>query len=368
MQISSPVRRLAQSMLLLFVLVFGFGPPLRAQGSTGTIEGRVFNPVTGAYVERARVSVAGTTLEPFTDADGNYRLSGVPTGVARVQVFFTGLPPSTTTVGVEADRVMQHAINLAAARPERATDAEVVKLSAFIVGTPSMDGSALAINEQRFAAEMKNVVSAQEFGQVAEGNVAEMLKFMPGVSIDYGGGNARNISIGGAPSGTVPVTVGGFDLASADVGGTGRAAALDFVSINNVSRIEVLHSPTPESPGAALAGSVNMVPRSAFERARAELQGSIFLMTRDNAVTSTRPPAPRTSRVARSTPASIFPTRSPSTSASVSPSPPTTPPNIPRRISCCSPGEAAARPPTVQRFPTPRPTAPTSPISPCATI
>lgn len=269
-------------MLLLFVLVFGFGPPLRAQGSTGTIEGRVFNPVTGAYVERARVSVAGTTLETFTDADGNYRLSGVPTGVARVQVFFTGLPPSTTTVGVEADRVMQHAINLAAARPERATDAEVVKLSAFIVGTPSMDGSALAINEQRFAAEMKNVVSAQEFGQVAEGNVAEMLKFMPGVSIDYGGGNARNISIGGAPSGTVPVTVGGFDLASAGVGGTGRAAALDFVSINNVSRIEVLHSPTPESPGAALAGSVNMVPRSAFERARAELQGSIFLMTRDN--------------------------------------------------------------------------------------
>jgi hypothetical protein len=41
-----------------------------------------------------------------------------------------------------------------------------------------------------------------------------------------------------------------------------------MASINNIARMEVLHSPTPESQGAALAGSVNMVPRSSFERAR----------------------------------------------------------------------------------------------------
>jgi hypothetical protein len=276
--------------------------PLHAQAATGTIEGRVFNPETGAYVERVRLTIAGTALETFTDADGRFRLAGVPAGPVQLSAFRTGLAPSSTTLTLAAGAIATQQIDLAspvstdplaASAPGRTPgDPSVVKLSAFVVGSPSMDGSALAINEQRFASEIKNVVSAQEFGQVAEGNVAEMLKFMPGVSIDYGGGNARNISLGGAPSGNVPVTVGGFDLSSAGVGGTGRAAALDFVSINNVSRVEVLHSPTPESPGAALAGSVNMVPRSAFERARAELQGSLFLMLRDNARHFTKTPGP----------------------------------------------------------------------------
>ncbi len=278
---SSHRLRLSQLWLLAFIFLIA---PLRAQSTTGTIEGRVFNPASGSYVERVRLTVAGTALETFTDGDGNYRLAGVPAGAVQIQAFRTGLPPSTTTVTVVAGGVAQHTITLSATDTPagKPGDAGVVKLDAFVVGSTSMDSSAIAINEQRFAAEIKNVVSAQEFGQVAEGNVAELLKFMPGVSIDYGGGNARNIMIGGAPSANVPITVGGFDLASAGVGGTGRAVALDFVSINNVSRVEVLHSPTPESPGSALAGSVNMVPRSAFERARAELQGSLFVMMRDN--------------------------------------------------------------------------------------
>src|SRR5258708_38874417 len=109
-----------------------------------------------------------------------------------------------------------------------------------------------------------------------------MLKFLPGVAIENGGGNARNIILNGAPSNNVPVTVAGLDLASAGVGGMGRAVAMDMVSINNISRIEVIQSPTPESPGSALAGSVNMVPRSAFDRPRPEVNGSVFVMMRDS--------------------------------------------------------------------------------------
>lgn len=62
---------------------------------------------------------------------------------------------------------------------------------------------------------MKNVVATDEFGDIAEGNVAEFLKFMPGVNIDYAGGNARDISLNGVPATNVPVTLDGFGLASA---------------------------------------------------------------------------------------------------------------------------------------------------------
>ena len=58
----------------LFALAFlWFIPGLQAQPATGIIEGRISNPATGEYLERARITVEGTALETFSDSDGNYR-------------------------------------------------------------------------------------------------------------------------------------------------------------------------------------------------------------------------------------------------------------------------------------------------------
>lgn len=40
-----------------------------------------------------------------------------------------------------------------------------------------------------------------EFGDIAEGNVAEFLKFLPGVNIGYSGGNTHETSLNGVPGG-----------------------------------------------------------------------------------------------------------------------------------------------------------------------
>lgn len=284
--------RFFSRLLALFLLAVGLVAPLPAEAATGIIIGRVFNPATGTYLERVQLTVEGTALETFSDEDGNYRLSGVPAGTARIRAFRTGLPPTITTVAVPADTTVIQAINMGSYEKPAAGGDAVVKLDSFVVTSRSMDGAAIAIHEQRFAPEMKTVVASDEFGQVAEANVAEMIKFLPGVAIEYGGGNGRNVMINGAPSGNVPVTVAGFDLASAGVGGMGRAVALDMVSINNVSRVEVVQSATPDSPGNALSGSVNMVPRSAFERGRAELQSSLFVMMRDSERSLRKTPGP----------------------------------------------------------------------------
>jgi len=104
-----------------------------------------------------------------------------------------------------------------------------------------------------------------------------------------------SVSINGAPAGNVPVTVGGFDLASANQffgTGTGREVNLDQVSLNSIARIEVAYTPTPEITGSALAGSVNMVPRSAFERSRPVFNSSVFVMMRDSEKTLSKTPGP----------------------------------------------------------------------------
>ena len=253
--------------------------------ASGVLEGRVFNRATGANLELARVTIEGTALEAFTDADGQFRLGGVPAGAQRVRVFYTGLGTSTHPVTVTGGAAVTHEFALAAPGGPGTTPAAgaPIKLAEFVVGdSREMSGTAIAINEQRFAPNMKNVVSVDEFGDSPDGNVAEFLKFLPGVTMN----SAREISLDGVPSAYVPVTIGGFSVASpignGGDGGTARSNSMDVFTTSNLSRIEVSFSPTPESEGAALAGSVNLVPRSAFERTRPVFNVSAFVSLLNN--------------------------------------------------------------------------------------
>ena len=250
---------------------------------TGVVEGRVFNPAMGEYVENARISIEGTSVETLTDASGQFRLGNVPAGNVRVRVFRTGSVPQVRGVNVSAGGVTRQDFSLS---DVAAAVGETVKLDEFIVGAKrEMDGAAIAINTQRFAPNFMNVVAADEFGSVASGNVGEVLKTVPGVAIGLGGlGAPFTVSLNGVPPNNVPLTIGGFSLANA-ANGTQRTVGLHQVSINNMARVEVVYTPTPESSGAALAGSVNLVPRSAFERSKPVYNYSAAVLMRDSSRT-----------------------------------------------------------------------------------
>lgn len=264
---------------------FALAPTLHAQAvSTGTIEGRVFDTRRGQYLEKARITVNDSTEAILTDATGQFRIAHVPVGTVTLKVFYTGRGSISQVVTVGAGQTVQQDITFAGEGQPAAPGAagETIKLDAFSVTTSKeMDGAALAINEQRFAKNITNVVSADEFGTIADGSIGEFMKFLPGITSDYTGGDARRFSINGVPAGNVPISMGGFDLASAAGAGTGRQIELDQVSIGGVSRIEVSRSPTPDTPGSALAGAVNFVPRSAFERNRPSYNYSLAWMMKD---------------------------------------------------------------------------------------
>ncbi|MBI5769053.1 MAG: carboxypeptidase regulatory-like domain-containing protein [Verrucomicrobia bacterium] len=267
---------------------------LQAQSSSsGTIEGRVFDARRGEYVDKAHLSIEGTKLETLTDATGQYRLANVPAGSVKLRVFFTGTAGHVEVVPVAAGATVQRDITLGGVGARAGGADETVKLDQFVVSSSrQMDGAAIAINEQRFAPNLVNVVSADEFGSIADGSVGEFMKFLPGMTSDYTGGDARRVSINGVPAGNIPITFGGFDLASASAASTARTVELDQVSINSIARIEVMQSPTPESTGSALAGSVNFVPRSAFERSRPVYRYSVSLLMRNTERSLRETPGP----------------------------------------------------------------------------
>lgn len=240
----------------------------------GTIQGRVLNLSNGSYLNNARVTLEGSTLEVFTNSFGEFRLDGVPAGNAQIRVFYTGLTGQDATVTVTAGQTTQHDFNL---RPGQAEDA-VVQLETFTVTADrELNGSAIALNEQRFATNIKSVVASDEFGAVPEGNVGEFVKFLPGVSVEYFAADARSITVRGLPSNYTPITMDGNRMSSAGSSQATRTVELEQLSINNVARVEVNKSNTPDMPADALGGSINLVPKRAFEKVRPEFNYRAYL-------------------------------------------------------------------------------------------
>ncbi|HRP06667.1 MAG TPA: carboxypeptidase regulatory-like domain-containing protein, partial [Opitutaceae bacterium] len=254
MHLKSPLSWISRASLLCLTLFhcasFNFAQSV-SQG-TGEISGRVLNSSNGEYVELARVTVDGTLLETYTDASGSYHLVNVPQGTVTVRVFHTGSADQTAKVGVTPGQLSEQDFTLTARAP-RTGDGGVVKLGEFVVAsTRQMDMAAMVINTQRFAPNLMNVVASDEFGGAAESKVGEIIKSLPSVSMTLGGGGEPyQVSIDGVPANNVPVTIGGFNLATS-LPGTSRGVGLHQIAINTISRLEVIHTPTPESPGAAL--------------------------------------------------------------------------------------------------------------------
>ncbi len=277
---------------LAAILVLLTAPALSAAAiATGVLTGRVSFAASGEYLELARVTLEGTGREAFTDAAGTYQFAEVPAGEVRLRVFYTGLGGDMAVVTVVAGQSTRRDFALAGERAP-APAPGVVSLERFVVATSrEMDGAAIAVNDQRFAPDMRKVLAADEFGTTADGSVGELLKTVPGVQVAWVGGEAMNIQLNGVPADYTPVTVNGFEQASAQAN-TARNIQMTNVATNNLSRIEVRFSPTPDSPGSALAGTVNLVVRSAFDRARPALNLSSYLLLRDGDRSLARTPGP----------------------------------------------------------------------------
>ncbi|MBI4625780.1 MAG: carboxypeptidase regulatory-like domain-containing protein, partial [Verrucomicrobia bacterium] len=271
-------------------LIAGFSPFVPAAAAqtagNGTIEGRVQNAASGNFLANARVRVVGTNAEAFTNAFGEYRLSGLPAGPATLEVFYTGLAAQRVSVNVPATGSVQQDVSL---RGIGVKEGEAIVMSAFTVASQrETDATAIAINEQRFAANRKDVVSTDAFGEINQGNVGEFVKFLPGISLDVkDGNNPSGIMVRGFDPNYTNVTMDGGQLASAVIANTqtsSRQFVLENANINNLARIEVTKLPTPDMSANLLGGAVNFVSRNAFERPRRELRISTYLSANAKAI------------------------------------------------------------------------------------
>ena len=170
----------------------------------GTISGQVRNAATGSFLEGTTVALEGTNRVAVSDREGRYEITGVAAGAATLVVSYSGLDPQRILVSV-GDTPLVRNIELTSS---------IYKLEKFTVAG-EREGTAKAEVLQRQAPNVKAVVSSDTFGNVADGNIGDLLQRMSGMTAEYNGPDVRAVSIRGVGAALNSVTMDGNQIASA---------------------------------------------------------------------------------------------------------------------------------------------------------
>lgn len=223
---------------------------------TGTIRGVVTDATTGTLLEGAKVLTDGGA-SALTNRRGEFTLQNLPTGNRRLTATYTGMKDSTQEVTVAAGETAAAVIAL---------QSDVVVMGAFsVVADRSADS--VALTQQRNSLNIKNVVDIKSMGELANGNPAELLQLLPGISGQYFGSEVDRVSIRGISSELSTVSLDGNNLSRPDinVAGGNRTHILYTTSTNSIKTVEVTKALTPDQSADSVGGRVNLIQKSALD-------------------------------------------------------------------------------------------------------
>jgi TonB-dependent receptor len=244
---SEAQQALGRMLVGIVVLSLTWMLPLHAQ-QTGRVSGRAVAAETGGALAGARVSVEGTSLSTTTDEAGRYVLLRVPAGSQTLRLSYIGRTPQTLSVAVAAGEVEEadFAVPVAAFRLEDIT----------VLGSRAMV-QAEALNRQKHAPNIQNIVASDQIGRFPDASAPEAVQRLPGIAVERDQGEGRYIQIRGGAAANTQVTFNGVQVPSPE--GEERQIALDAVPVDILQSIEVSKAILPDMDADAIGGAVNLV-------------------------------------------------------------------------------------------------------------
>tara|TARA_R110002096_G_scaffold6206_4_gene28540 strand:+ start:7826 stop:10615 length:2790 start_codon:yes stop_codon:yes gene_type:complete len=218
-----------------------------------SVRGKIVDQQTNGYLEGAVIALQGTSYRARSGSDGGFRMDEVPAGEYTLTVSYVGFDTFSTDVTVPASGSVDVPISLN--RVYRVADEVVVQGNRF--------GQSKSLNDQKEAANIKNIISEEQIQSFPDLNTAEVLQRVSGINIQRDNGEGRFVAMRGTPSAMTNITVNGQQVAYSN--GENRSIELDVVSAAQLSGIEVTKVLTPDMDADAVGGSINLKTRSAFD-------------------------------------------------------------------------------------------------------
>jgi TonB-dependent receptor len=221
----------------------------------GTVAGQIVDKVQGEPLAGAEVQIDGTRFSAVTDQNGRYRVPDLPPGDYTLVVTFLGFGGDKRQITITPGSVTTADFQVSLTFGEEVT-----------VSAPILEGQTRALNQQKTASNIVNVVSADQLAGFPDPNVAEAAQRVPGVSLQRDDGEGELMLIRGISPALNSMTMNGERIPSTE--STSRAVNSISIASDILQTIEVTKSLRPDQDGDAIGGVVNFVTKQAPEVAR----------------------------------------------------------------------------------------------------
>lgn len=218
-----------------------------AQSQTGTLRGMMYEDATGEPVMFGTVLVAETGGGTTSDLDGSYTLQLDP-GMYSLEFAYLGFANLT----ISEVEVKSGEVTVIDARLKE--DSEVLE-EVVITATQSRNTEAALATIKRKSINLLDGVSSQTFEKTGDGNAAEALQRVTGVSVEGG----KHVYVRGLGDRYTKTILNGMDIPGLDP--DKNSFEMDLFPTNLIDNILVFKSFTPDLPGDFTGGVVDVVTK-----------------------------------------------------------------------------------------------------------
>ena len=238
-----------------------------------SISGTVRNG-EGESLPGATVTIEGTNRGRVTNNRGWFRFQNIEPGQYNVQVRYLGYKDMDKQITVETGTSLVLEFRLVA---------DVAELDKVTVYGKLTRGQAKALNDQKNAPNIRNVVSSEIFSRYPDVSAAETVQRLPGISITRDQGEGEFVQVRGMSQEFNALTINGQRMPSMEPD-AGRAVGLDMVQTSLIETITVTKALTPDMDADALGGMVNFDLKEAAEEPEYNLYAAYGINAQESEV------------------------------------------------------------------------------------
>ncbi|MDR3726393.1 MAG: TonB-dependent receptor [Terracidiphilus sp.] len=227
--------------------------PAQAQETKGSIAGSTTD-ISQAILPGALLELQPLGKKTVSDAQGFFRLGDIAQGDYTLKVSYVGFAPLTMRVKIVGGQTTNVNLTLLIESP----------VDQIIVSGERLHGEAEAINIQRTADDIVQVLPSQVIMSLPNTNVADAVGRLPSVTLERDEGEGKYVQIRGTEPRLSNTTIDGVNVPSPE--GNVRNIKLDIIPSGLVDRIEVSKTLSANQDGDAIGGSVNLVTKTAGDK------------------------------------------------------------------------------------------------------
>src|SRR5215469_8717535 len=225
-----------------------------AQGSTGAIAGTVTDP-SGAALKSAQVSIPAQDINVVSDEQGRFAIKALAPGNYALTISYVGFATfQKEAVSVAAGQTT----NVAAELKIQTADESV------LVTAPRAGAEAEAINVQRTADNIVQVLPSEVIRSLPNANMADALGRLPSVTLERDEGDGKSVQVRGTEPRLTNTTINGINVPSPEPGV--RQIKFDAIPADIVESVQISKTLQANMEGDGIGGSVNLVTKTATER------------------------------------------------------------------------------------------------------